>query len=155
MKFWFLAVAFAAATVEAAASAAFDIDGLTLGASEADVKQHYPYANCRALEWASKAADRRCDDSRIKFGGIDASVTFYLKRDAVQGFDVRFDKRQLEPIRKFLQQRYGTPSTQDAGGERGWKAGDQRARLHAEPGNRRASLLVGRGNFEQELYKLP
>ncbi len=153
MKVWFLAVALAAAPIAAAPPVAFDIDGLTLGASEADVKRHYPYANCRALEWTSKAADRRCDDSRIKFGGIDASVTFYLKRDAVQGFDVRFDRRQLEPVKKFLRQRYGEPAA--ARGEPEWKSNGERARLHAEPGNRRASLLVGRGNFDQELYKLP
>lgn len=134
----------------------FDIDGLRLGAGEAEVKRHYPHANCRDLEWTSKAADRRCDDSRIKFGGIDASVTFYLKRDAVEGFDVRFDKRQLEPITKFLRQRYGEPSAHDAAsGRLEWKNKAERARLHAEPENRRASLLVGRGDFERQLYKIP
>ena len=66
------------------ALAAYDINEIALGASEKDIKQHFPYANCRPLEWPSRAADRRCDDSRATIAGVDASVTFYLKRDAVE-----------------------------------------------------------------------
>ena len=69
---------FMLALVASAASAAYDVNEVKLGASEPDIKQRFPNAHCRALEWPSRAADRRCDDSRITFGGIDASVTFYL-----------------------------------------------------------------------------
>jgi len=35
-----------------------------------------------------------------------------------------------------------------------WKSGDERARLTSEKGRRRASLLVWRGTFETEIYKV-
>src|SRR6185295_20195711 len=79
-----------------AAQAAFDANGILLGAPEAEVRRKFPSANCKKLEWESRAADRRCDDSRINFGGIEARITFYLRRDKVEAFDVRFDSRDLE-----------------------------------------------------------
>lgn len=140
-----------------AAAPAFDVNEVALGASESDIKAKFKEANCRELEWPSRAADRRCDDSRIKVGGIDASVTFYLRQGAVEGFDVRFEKGQLERMSKFLSQRYGKPAAEKSsalGTTVEWKARGERARLAAEQGRRRASLLVWRGAFENEIYKV-
>lgn len=135
--------------------AAFDLNEIKLGSSERELRKRFPQANCRALEWQSRAADRRCDDSRVKLGGMEASVTFYLRKDAVEGFDVRFDKRNVEPMKKFLSGRYGNPAIIDQGDVKAeWKAKGERARMTAEQGRRRASLLVWRGAFEEELYKI-
>jgi len=128
------------------------MNGVTLGASESDIKKLFPVANCRPLEWPSRAADRRCDDSRISFAGVDASVTFYLKADAVAGFDVRFDHRDVKRVTDYLRVRYGEPVTTEPALE--WKAKGERARLSSEPGRRRASLLVWRGAFDEEIYKV-
>ena len=57
------------------AIAAYDMKGVELGATESDVKRMLPSAHCKALEWKSKAADRRCDDSRVLFGGATAPAT--------------------------------------------------------------------------------
>jgi hypothetical protein len=137
------------------AIAAYDANDLTLGASETQIKKSFPNAYCRELEWPSRAAERRCDDSRISFAGVDASVTFYLKRGAVEGFDVRFDRRELARVKDFLVKRYGKPASE---GETPpaveWQAVGERARLSAEQGRRRASLLVWRGAFDQEIYKI-
>ncbi|TAK46252.1 MAG: hypothetical protein EPO27_08355, partial [Betaproteobacteria bacterium] len=54
------------------AARAFDVNGVALGAREADVKQAFLSAYCKPLDWKSRAADRRCDDARIAFGGISA-----------------------------------------------------------------------------------
>ena len=155
--------------VAGTASAAFDVNDVKLGAAERDIKQRFPNAYCRELEWPSRAADRRCDDSRITFGGVDASVTFYLKRDSVEGFDVRFDHRELERVLKYLRERYGKPleaaattpeppakaeSKGEAPVKTEWKSAGERARLSSEPGRRRASLFVWRGAFEEEIYKV-
>ena len=140
-----------------AAAAEFDVNEISLGATERDIKAKFKEANCRELEWPSRAADRRCDESRIKVGGIDASVTFYLKQGALEGFDVRFEKGQFERMSKFLIGRYGKPATEKTGGLGStleWKNGGERARLSAEQGRRRASLLVWRGAFEDEIYKV-
>lgn len=138
-----------------AAAAAYDVNEVRLGASERRIKERFPYANCRALEWPSRAAERRCDDSRVNFGGVDASVTFYLKRDAVEGFDLRFDQRELERVLQFLRKRYGEPAAEGPAPVRAeWKDKAQRAVLTSEQGRRRASLLVSRGAFEDEIYKV-
>jgi hypothetical protein len=143
--------------LSAPAAAAFDVNEIALGASENDIRAKFREANCRDLEWPSRAADRRCDDSRVKVGGIDASVTFYLKQGAVEGYDVRFDRGQFERMSKFLLGRYGKPATEKSSGLGAmveWKSKGERARLSAEQGRRRASLLVWRGAFEDELYKV-
>jgi len=141
--------------VAVGAMAAYDVNDLTLGASEGQIKQHFPNVNCRALEWQSRAADRRCDDSRIRFGGVDASVTFYLKRDALEGFDVRFDRRELARVKQFVDGRYGKPAREgQTPPSAEWKSDGERARLSAEASRRRASLFVWRGAFEDELYKI-
>ena len=138
-----------------AAAAAYEVNDLALGASEQDIKQKFPYANCRPLEWPSRAADRRCDDSRISFAGVDASVTFYLRKNAVEGFDVRFDHREVAPVVKFLRTRYGPPAFEGPGPVVAqWNSKTGRAVLSSEKGRRRASLLVSRGAFEEEIYKV-
>jgi hypothetical protein len=137
------------------ALAAYDLNEIALGASENQVKARFPQAHCRPLEWQSRAADRRCDDSRVKVGGMEASVTFYLKNDALEGFDLRFDAPNVVPMRKVLSERYGAPDFIDKGEVKAeWKSNGERARITAEPGRRRASLLVWRGAFEDELYKI-
>ena len=144
--------------------AALDIKGIALGAKEQDIKRALPSVFCRTLQWESKAADRRCDDSRVAFGGVEVQVTFYLKKDAVEAFDVRFDTRELERFVAFLKSRYGAPVTETRDtyqrkerGERTvykvlWEDGKQRAVLTAQLEKRRGSMLVSRGKFEEEIY---
>jgi hypothetical protein len=141
--------------VTRSAAAAYDLNDVALGANESQIKQHFPNANCRALEWSSRAADRRCDDSRAHLGAVDASVTFYLKQDALEGFDVRFDRRELARVKEFVVGRYGKPVRErDTPPTAEWKSDGERARLTGETGRRRASLLVWRGAFDEELYKI-
>ncbi|HYY61101.1 MAG TPA: hypothetical protein VE756_06900, partial [Burkholderiales bacterium] len=75
--------------------------------------------------------------------------------------DVRFDHRNLAAMLKYLQARYGKPldeptmpATPAAPVTVEWKGTAERARLTSEPGRRRASLLVWRGAFEEEIYKV-
>jgi hypothetical protein len=143
------------ALLASGAAAAYDANEVTLGASEQQIKQHFPHVNCRPLEWPSLAAQRRCDDSRVAFGGIDASITFYLKGDALEGFDVRVDKREFDRMTQYLSKRYGKPVEASADPARvEWKNRGERALLSAEQGRPRASLLVWRGAFLDEIYKV-
>ena len=148
------------------AHAALDIRDIAIGAKEQDVKRQLPSAHCKPLQWESKAADRRCDDSRVAFGGVEVQVTFYLKKDAVEAFDVRFDTRELDRFVKFLKSRYGRPEseTRESIERKGdkprevykalWQNGKQRAVLTAQLEKRRASMLVSRGDFEEEIYRV-
>ncbi len=150
----------------AAALAGYDVNGVELGAREVAVQKAFPSARCKPLEWESRAADRRCDDSRAVFGGVSLRVTFYLRKDAVQAFDLRFATGDVERFAEFLKSRYGVPvsETRDDIERKGksarrtykavWERDGTRAVLTALFEKRTASLLVSRGNFEEEIYRV-
>jgi hypothetical protein len=144
----------------------YDANGVALGAPEAEVRKTFPSARCRALEWQSRAAERRCDDARIVFGGAEARITVYLKADRVQAFDVRFDERDLERVTGFLKSRYGKPLAETRekierrGGEAReitkirWEKGTERAVLTSQLKAKRVDLSVWLGNFDEEIYRI-
>ena len=149
-----------------ALGAAYDVKNVKLGAKESELQRALPSAHCKPLEWKSKAADRRCDDSRVALGGVETKVTFYLRKDVVEAFDVRFDSRDLDRLMKFLKTRYGAPQSEskDTIEPKGtkprevykalWESGGERAVLTAQLDKRRGSLLVYRGEFEEEIYRV-
>jgi hypothetical protein len=147
-----------------AAWAAYDANEVPLGASEKTVLQRFPAAHCKPLEWKSNAADRRCDDSKALIGGVQGRITFYLKRDRIEAFDVRFDNKDAERLAAFLKKRYGAPAEEQRAKmedkSRGelykveWKKGEERAVLTSLTEKRRASLTVWRGDFEEEIYRV-
>jgi hypothetical protein len=144
----------------------YEANGVPLGGSESSIKERFPSANCKALEWSSLAADRRCDDSRTSVGGVKARITFYLRKDAVEAFDVRFDTGDLERFVEALKKSFGKPQSEgrqkvERDGKPArefyraqWKQGNAQAMLRAETGKRRGTLLVYRGNFEEEIYRV-
>jgi hypothetical protein len=151
----------------APALAAYDVKDVVLGAHESDIKGRFPSAHCKQLEWKSKAADRRCDDARVALGGIEVQVTFYLRKDVLEAYDVRFDTKELTKFVGFLKSRYGAPQSESRdtyGGRKGndkrqvykaaWDNGAERAVLTAQLDKRRASMLVSRGNFDEEIYRV-
>jgi hypothetical protein len=150
----------------ARAALAYDANGVALGAGERDVKEAFPSAHCQPLEWKSIAADRRCDDARIAFAGVRARITFYLKNDAVQAFDVRFSPQDRERVVRYLKSRYGEPMSEridtfrrDGKPDRKvykvrWESGQDKALLSAQLDRNRAQLEVSRGDFAQEIYRV-
>lgn len=163
MRRW-LVLALAAAALPAAA--AYDLRGVALGAAESEVRRQFPNAHCKALEWASRAAERRCDDARVALGGVEVRVTFYLKKDAVEAFDVRFDVKDLDALAAYVKGRYGKPTSElreklAGGGKKGrevykaiWQGSGEQAVLAAQLERRTGSMLVSRGNFEEEIYRV-
>lgn len=148
------------------AAAAYDANGVVLGASEKDVKKAFPSALCKPLEWKSSASDRRCDDAKIAFAGVEARITVYLKADAVQAFDVGFNTSDLDKVTAHLKVRYGKPAAEAkdtierAGKEPRviykafWENGKDRASLVVPMEKKRAQLTVSRGNWEEEIYRV-
>ena len=136
----------------APALAVYDANGVPLGGAENDVKKAFPAAYCKALEWKSDASDRRCDDAKVSFGGVESKITFYLKKGVVQAFDVRFDTHDLEKVVAFLKKRFGEPASEGkevfetkAGKEiykAAWEAGKDRATLVSQKDKKRAQLTV-------------
>jgi hypothetical protein len=165
MKLFFAALLLSVA-VPAAGAAAYDVNGAALGGSESDVKKSFPGIYCKPLEWSSKAADRRCDDAKISFGGIESRITFYLRKDVIQAFDLRFDIKDLERLTVLLKKRYGKPlsETKDSIEQEGkppketykalWESGKDRAVLIVPLEKKRGQLTVSRGDWEDEIYKV-
>jgi len=145
---------------------AFDANGVALGGREADVKKTFPSAHCKPLEWRTAAADRRCDDGRASIGGVQAKVTFYLKADVIQAFDIRFSANDAERVRAHLKSSWGAPLSEttetisrkgDAGKKifkARWEKGTDQAVLTAAEDRRRGGVEVSRGNFPDEVYRV-
>jgi len=142
----------------------FDANGVALGASEAQVLNGFPTAHCKAMEWRTAAADRRCDDAPARLGKVEVRISFFLKADAVQAFDVRFEAPQLERMAHYLKERYGPPESEarEKVKRRGtareiyklrWEQGADHAVLTSQQGRRRVDLNVWRGNFDTEIYR--
>jgi hypothetical protein len=145
---------------------AYDLNGIALGGREIDAKKAMPSTNCKPLEWKSDAADRRCDDSRVSVGGVEARVTVFLKAGVIQAYDLRFDIKDLERMKAHLKARWGAPlaeateviARRDAKDRQvfkmRWEKGAERAVLTAQMEKKRASLEVSRGNFPSDIYRV-
>lgn len=145
---------------------AYDINGVRLGGREVEVKKAFPSVHCKALEWKSDAADRRCDDARISLGGVQARITVFLKADAIQAYDLRFDVKELERVKAHLKARWGAPlaeateviARRDKEDRKvfkmRWEKGADRALLVAQLEKKNATLEVSRGRFPEEIYRV-
>jgi hypothetical protein len=148
------------------AALAYDVNGVGLGSKEGDVKKAFPSALCKALEWKTNAADRRCDDGRIAMGGIEGKATFYLKADVIQGFGLRFDIKELERVKANLRQRWGAPLSEatDVIAQKDkpdrkiykarWEKGADLVILTAQLDGKRVIVEISRGNFNTEIDKV-
>lgn len=149
-----------------AVAGAYGVNGVELGGREADVKKAFPSARCKPLEWKSSAAERRCDDAQISLGGVPAHFTAYLKGDAIQAFDLRFDMKDLERGKAALRAAWGAPlaETTETFARKNkpdrkvlkmrWEKGDDRAILSAQLEKSRVTVEVWRGNFAEEIYRI-
>jgi len=147
-------------------ASAYDVNGIKLGGREIEVKRAMPSANCKALEWKSDAADRRCDDARVSVGGVEARITVFLKAGVVQAYDVRFDTKDLERVKSHLRKRWGEPLVEateviSRGNQQDrkvfkmrWEKGTDRALITVQLERKRADLEVSRGNFPAEIYRV-
>ena len=148
------------------AASAYDINGIRLGGREIDVKKAMPSALCKALEWKSDAADRRCDDAKVPVGGVEARIAVFFKAGVVQAYDIRFDVKDLERVKKHLRANWGEPLAEatEVIARQGkpdrkvfkmrWEKGADRAVLVAQLERKRGSLEVSRGNFPTEIYQV-
>lgn len=149
-----------------AAAGAYEINGVRLGGREIDVRKAFPSAHCKPLEWKSHAADRRCDDAQVSLGGVPARFTAYLKGDAIQAFDLRFELRDLERGKAALRALWGTPlaETTESFARKNkpdrkvlkirWEKGADRAILSAQLDGKRVTVEVSRGSFPEEIYRV-
>ena len=147
-------------------AATLDANGVMLGDAESSVQKAFPGIRCKPLEWNSDAADRRCDNARVQFAGVDARVTFYLKANSVRGFDVRFESSKMDLVAAYLRDRFGKPvsETREKIQRKNkeprevfkilWVQGKDKAVLSTLSTGKRASLSVSRDGFEDEIYRV-
>ena len=156
----------AALLIAPGAALAFEVGGVALGASEARLRHAFPSAYCKPLEWNSRAAERRCDDARISFAGVQARVTFFLHEGTVQGFQLRFDARDRARVEAALRSQWGAPSAENRNliqrkGQKDsevynivWNRDADHATLTWRPERKRAWIMVSRGDFAAEIYRV-
>jgi hypothetical protein len=149
-----------------AAFAAYDLNGVPLGGNEAQVRKAFPSARCKPLEWSSRVADRRCDDAKIAFAGVQARLTVYLRKDSIQALSVRFDAKDRDRVIAHLKSRWGAPAgeTSETIARKGkddrrvyklrWDKGNEHALLTARANRKRVSLEAWLGNFDDEIYRV-
>lgn len=157
---------FAALLALPLAASAYEVNGVRLGGRELDLKKAFPAAHCKPLEWKSNAADRRCDDAQISLGGVQARFTAYLKDDAIQAYDLRFDQKDLERAKAALIGLWGAPlaETSESFAQKNkpdrkvlkmrWEKGADRAILSAQQDKKRVSVEVSHGSFPEEIYRI-
>ncbi len=145
---------------------AYDVNGVKLGGKEIEVRRAFPSVHCKALEWKSDAADRRCDDARIPLGGVEARITVFLKAGAIQAMDLRFHIKDLERVKGALRSHWGAPlaeATETIARKNQedrkifkmrWEKGVDRAVLTAQLDKKRATLEISRGTFPEEIYRV-
>jgi len=145
---------------------AYEMNGVRLGGTERDVRRIHPSAHCKPLEWKSNAADRRCDDARVALDGVQGKITVFLKADAIEAYEMRFDQKDLERVKAALRARWGEPAAEATetiarrdGRDRKlfkmrWEKGAQRAILTSQLERKRVDLEVSRGSFPEEIYRV-
>jgi hypothetical protein len=150
----------------AAPALAYDLRGIKLGGGETEVKKAMPSAHCKALEWKTNAADRRCDDARVAIERSDTRITVFLKAGAVQAYDVRFDAKDLERLKAYFKSQWGEPLAETTEvvsradqPERKiykvrWEKGADRALLTVQLDKKRGVVEVSRGRFPAEIYQV-
>ena len=148
------------------AAQAYEVNGVKLGGRESEVQKAFPAARCKPLEWKTDAADRRCDDARISLGGVEARITVFLKADAVQAMDLRFELKELERVKQTLRSSWGAPQSEATESfpakdkkdrsvfKMRWEKGAERAVLTAQMDKKRVSLEISRGSFPVEIYRV-
>ncbi len=155
-----------AMSIAPCATLAFEVNGVALGAREDDVRRAMPSAYCKPLEWKSGAADRRCDDAKIRFAGVSAKITVYLKSGTVQAFDLRFDAAHRAGVIEQVKATWGVPASEatetigrNARSDRRiykarWAKGGDHALLSVPLDRKRATLSAWRRGFDEEIYRV-
>ena len=145
---------------------AFDVNGVALGATELAVKKTFPSIHCKPLEWNTDAASRRCDDGMAALGDVAVNATFYLKADAVQAFNLRFDQKDLEKVKQILRARWGAPVSEatEVVAQKDkpdrkifkmrWEKGADKAVLTSQLDKKRVDLEAWRGDFADQIYRV-
>ncbi|MGH8673955.1 MAG: hypothetical protein ACREVG_06570 [Burkholderiales bacterium] len=160
------ALALSVLMLAAPAALGYELNGVPLRGREDQVKKAFPSAYCKPLEWKSGVADRRCDDAKIAFGGVQAKLTVYLRADSIQAFSVRFDTKDRAKVAAHFKLRWGAPAGEvtETISRKGkedrriykvrWEKGNEHALLTAQFDRKRALLEAWLGNFVDEIYKV-
>ena len=105
-----LLCAVAAFPVGAADGTGFDIKGVPLGATEADVVARFPSIQCR--DDPTAFSERTCTVLKETYGGAESSLHFSLIGGKVFNMRARFDSKDFAGVVGALKERFG-PTTSD------------------------------------------
>jgi len=94
-----------------AAEGGFDLKGITLGASEADVTERFPSVKCR--DRVPATVERMCAVAKETYGEVGANLFFALNGGKVQTMSARFSSRDFASVIETMKERFGPPSSEE------------------------------------------
>lgn len=94
-----------------AADSGFDLKGIALGASEADVTARFPTVTCR--DRGTATAERLCTVLKDSYSGAEAGLFFSLIGGKVSNMSARFNSRDFANVVAAMKERFGPPSSEE------------------------------------------
>ncbi len=94
-----------------AADGGFDLKGVALGASEAEVTGRFPTVTCRDRNAAT--VERMCVVLKDTYGGAEASLFFALIDGKVSNMSARFNPRDFANVAAAMKERFGSPFSEE------------------------------------------
>jgi hypothetical protein len=92
------------------AEGSFDLKGVPLGATEADLVARFPGIQCR--ESAAATAERICSVLKDSYGGAEASLLFALIGGKVSNMSARFSSKDFAEVAAAMRERFGPPTSE-------------------------------------------
>ena len=112
MRIIFIAFMLLCALPARAAEAGFDIKGVPLGATEADLIGRFPGIQCR--DSPGITAERMCSVLKDSYGGAEASLLFALIGGKVSNMSARFKSKDFAEVIGAMRERLGPPTSEKA-----------------------------------------
>jgi hypothetical protein len=94
-----------------AADTGFDIKGVPLGATQADLVFRFTRLECR--EAHSVTTERTCAVPKDSYGGADALLLFYLNGGKVSNMGMRFSPKDFAGVIGAMKERFGAPASEE------------------------------------------
>ena len=87
-----------------------ELEGITIGTSEAEVKSKLPGVRC--MDRKGAFSDRVCYDAASSIAGVPANVAVGLQDNSVRHVMVRFSSRNFSRVTAALAEQYGAATSE-------------------------------------------
>ena len=93
------------------AEGGFDLKGVPLGATEADLVARFPGIQCR--ERTAATAERICSVPKESYGSAEAGLLFAVIGGKVSNMSARFNSKDFAEVVAAMRERFGPPTSEE------------------------------------------